>query len=174
MTILAISDKLARYISRGIYSNQDDIDIISYGLQGIISTLLNCLLALLISIKFGLLHEFILFNIVFIPIRINHKSYHCKTFISCLINSNIMIFIATKSLNQMKLELITTTILVLFFCYINHIISVEKNIKLSSLIVSIYLIFTLISIKVCYSFLITLVINCILIKWRKINEKFKV
>lgn len=171
MTIIKISDYIATILSKDIYHNKDDIEVISYGLQGYISTFLNSLLSFLIALGMNLMYEYILFNIIFIPIRMKHKGYHCKTFIGCVINSNIMILIATLFIHHIEINIVLMTILFSINIILHYVFSIEKRLRFTFVIYSLYLLSLYIDLKISYCFFVVIMFNTILIKGRKLYEK---
>lgn len=171
MTIETISDYIAAMLSRGIYDNDEDIEVISYGLQGYISTFLNSLLSFLIALSMNLMYEYILFNLIFIPIRLNHNGYHCKTFIGCVINSNIMIFLTTLFIHYVHINSVLMSIIFTLFLMLHYLISNERKLKFNIAIYFLFLASLYIDIKISYCFFIVIIINTILIQGRKLHEK---
>ena len=83
-----LSLKIAKSVIPENEASSSNIAIISYGVQAIISTLATLLLSLFIAIFFSnKVFELLLFSITFVPIRLLHKGYHCKTFFMCNISS---------------------------------------------------------------------------------------
>lgn len=171
MTIINISDSIARILSKEVYDEEEDIEVISYGIQAFISTFLNSLLSFLIAYFSNLMYEYILFNLIFIPIRLNHKGYHCKTFIGCLINSNIMIYLAIQFINYANIDITLLTILYTLIICLHYFLSKEKKIYLTIFTYILYYIGLYFDIKISYCFFIAVIFNTILIKGRKLHEK---
>lgn len=100
-----LSLKIAKSVIPENEASSSNIAIISYGVQAIISTLATSLLSLFIAIFFSnKVFELLLFSITFVPIRLLHKGYHCKTFFGCVITSNIMLLCATYLVNIIPLK----------------------------------------------------------------------
>lgn len=69
-------------------------EVINYGIDALFTTTVTTLVAALIALLGNYLGEFITFGLVFIPIRCSYKSFHCSSFLHCLISSNLLIFIS--------------------------------------------------------------------------------
>lgn len=171
MNICEVSDMLAVKICKNSVDYKNDVDIISYGIQGLLSTIINFCFGLIIAFYLNLILEFILFNITFVPIRINHKGYHCKTFINCIFCSNLMLIFATKFISLIELELVHSFIVFLVILILHFLISCEKNTLLHIVIFIIYLLSLNIQMKVDIAFIVAIFTNTILIIWRKYNEQ---
>ena len=121
-----LSLKIARSVIPENEASGSNIAIISYGVQAIISTLATLLLSLFVAIFFSNnIFELLLFSITFIPIRLLHKGYHCKTFFGCVITSNIMLVCATYLANIIPIKFCLSCLPILLF--IEYWASVEKK-----------------------------------------------
>ena len=163
-----LSVKIAKYIIPENELSKSNIDIIAYGIEAIISTFATSIAALLIAVfitnKFK---ELLMLCITFLPIRGLHKGYHCKTFLRCLITSNIMILCATGISDILPTTLCWIGIPILLF--VEYQLSVERMIKYTVYEFLYILILIIISKEfVIFSFL-TLLINNILIIGGKYN-----
>lgn len=171
MNIVTFSNYIADKLSKNIYDNYEDIEVISFGLQGIISTLLNTMIGLIISFKLGLLNEFFIFNLYFIPIRLSHKSYHCKTLTGCIICSNIMLLLTTIIIKYGQMNVYMIVLMFVVCLNLNFYVSIEKNKILCQIAIVFFFISLLIDLKLCHSFNVALITNVILILWRNSHEK---
>ncbi len=169
MTVATLSDKIAKKIT--ISNNKDDIDILRFGIEGILSTVINTMIAIIISYWFGLLKEFILFNIVFIPIRCSHKSYHCSTLTRCVISSNIMMYVVTSIIHYIEISTFILAIIFIVLWPVHYYISFERNIKVHISIAVLATISILFSHIMAYCFVMALFISILLIIGRRSHDK---
>ena len=97
--IAKMATKMATYFSnKGIF-NQEDIAVYSYGFELLISSILNGLGIILISIFMGITFEAMLFMLAFIPLRLAAGGYHAKHHLTCgiAINITFLFFAVTLS-----------------------------------------------------------------------------
>lgn len=168
MSIATISNSLAKHIV--IDDNKDDLELISYGLEGIISSVLNTLVALLISLLTGNTLQMLMLCITFIPIRCMHKGIHCKSFSSCLINSNIMILLATYILKMMTFTN-WMYLIIIIAVIMQYSISIEKNKPLNCAIVICFFLVSIFYNPIACSILLSVILNLVLILGRRLHEK---
>lgn len=169
--IINISDCIATFLSKGIYEDLEEVEVISYGIQGLLSTFVNTIIAILISSIFGLMYEFLLFNMVFIPIRMMHKSYHCTTFIGCVISSNCLILISTLLLKYISINPYFNFIVFTILILVHYSCSLEKRKLFNSIIYISFICSLHFEQKVSTTFLLVVIINILLIEGRKLHEK---
>lgn len=168
MNVTTISNKLAKQIA--INDDPEDLEVISYGLEGIISSVLNTAIAFMISIFTGTVIELAMLCVIFIPIRCMHKGYHCQSLFNCIIYSNIMIAIATYLLHIMVFQnwmLVGIVVIV----GIHYFISIEKYKLLNIVILIGFYSFTFINKQIACCLFLSIILNCILISGRKLHEK---
>lgn len=168
MDVSTISNILAKSIA--INDDPEDLEVLSYGIEGIISSILNTALAFIISIFIGTTIELLMLCIIFIPIRCMHKGYHCTTFLSCVLYSNIMILIATYILHNMSFQswmYIGIVLVVIFHYYV----SIEKYKALNIGILLAFYICALVNTQIACCILLSIILNIILILGRKLHEK---
>lgn len=168
MSVATISNILAKQIA--INDDPEDLEVISYGLEGIISSLLNTAIAFVISVFTGTIIELIMLCIIFIPVRCMHKGYHCQTLLTCVLYSNIMIAIATYILHIMALQ-DWMFVGIIFIVGIHYCISIEKYKLLNILLLIGFYGFTFINKQIACCLFISIVLNCILISGRKLHEE---
>lgn len=165
-------EKLSLILAKEIVTdnNPDDIELIRYGLEGILSTLINTIIALIISLLMHKTYEFLLLCITFIPIRCMHKGYHCSTLLSCTVFSNIMIIIATNILYSMTLRSWMLMGIILL-AFLHYLISKEKNYYI--LIFSILVFYTSLYFNnaISCSIFLSLGLNTLLILGGRLHEK---
>lgn len=68
--------------NRGIIS-PEDIDVYAYGLELLLSTALNVLLVIILSILFSEPMAWLFFLLPFIPLRLASGGYHAKSHLAC-------------------------------------------------------------------------------------------
>ncbi|WP_044600270.1 accessory gene regulator B family protein [Candidatus Stoquefichus massiliensis] len=159
--------KLASFISEDP-NNKDSIQMISYSLEAIFTTLLTTLTALILSFIFQYTKIFVTFSICFISIRMMHKGFHFKKFIYCYIFSNIMIFISCIIIKYYSINLFE--MILFYFLIIFHFwVSNEKNIQLSLIITLLFTLFLKINIEISYTLFISVLLDILLIIGRKIQ-----
>lgn len=92
--ISILSDKIGLYlVSKTVDHKGIEADIYSYGIELILSTIINVSFILLVSSIFGCLIESILFMIVFGMLRTTAGGIHAKTHITCLMAYSTVSFI---------------------------------------------------------------------------------
>lgn len=171
MTMPEFSAKIALKLCDGIHYNEDDIEVIRFGLEGIICTVINTLFGICLSLYFGLFMEFMIFNLIFIPLRICHKGYHCKTFFNCLVNSNILIMTNLFIISSMNIKDKILVFLIIFSLIIHYLISYEKY-KKSSIIIALITIITFNINNLIYKYILFAILsNILLIGRKRLNEK---
>lgn len=78
-------------------------DVYAYGLELIISVLVNILLIATISIIFRRYYDWLLFLVAFIPLRTTAGGYHAKSHFRCIIIGTL-IFAVFLVINQLQLN----------------------------------------------------------------------
>lgn len=97
-----ISKRIAHYLLKnGSIKNESDLDIYSYGLELLISSLFNIAAILILSFIFGKPLEAVAFFLAFIPLRIFAGGYHAKTHLNCF-----LILLTVYSINLAILQFI--------------------------------------------------------------------
>lgn len=91
---------LAKYLTMKIipreYENDlDQIELAIYGMEGLLCNLSTLFVAIILSFIFHTTYEFVLFIFFFIPLRLSYKSFHCSSFLQCLVFSNMIILFAS-------------------------------------------------------------------------------
>lgn len=164
-------NKFAKFLTNKIVPDEykddpEQIEVAAYGMEGILCNTTTIGVAFIISLLFHTTKELCLFLLFFVPLRSSYKSFHCKTFIKCLIFSNILVFLATTFINN--INYFTGSLLIdLCFVWINYFLSFERNVLLHivlSLIV--YLVFT-ISKAYLITIMISLWINTVLLLMKR-------
>jgi accessory gene regulator B len=87
-----ICDRLAAFIARRSSKENADMEVISYGLQGILGTALEFALIILSGIILGMLKEILVMSAVFVTIRLMAGGVHFSTYARCLVSS-VLIFV---------------------------------------------------------------------------------
>ena len=144
----------------------DNVEMISYGLEAILSTTMTSLSALIICIYFHWVYEYIVFNICFIPIRAMHKSFHFKKFYQCYISSTLMITVSSFLLHETEFQ-IYYAFFFLPLVLLHYYLSLEKNLFIHLIIVIVFTLSLLFNNVFAYALVITLIIEIILLLRRK-------
>ena len=143
---------LAKYLTMKIipreYENDlDQIELAVYGMEGLLCNLST---------------EFVLFIFFFIPLRLSYKSFHCSSFLQCLVFSNMIILFASYFIKYVTnipfLRLICLSLIVA-----NYTLSFEKNKRLHCIEILILYLCSFIDSSLLVIYLISLFINTILI-----------
>lgn len=82
--VAKISKRFAEIIYQVNTSKNISKEIYQYGLELIISTAINILILLIVSIYFGYFTEVLIFSSCFILLRISAGGFHARTHLSCL------------------------------------------------------------------------------------------
>ena len=123
-------NKLCTYLAKKIVpeekNNNEDIEIITYGISALLTTIINFSTSFTLASLLGVKKEMIYLYMIFIPLRTFSNGYHCKTFIRCLCVTNCVYIICCfliKSLYSLKIPFIFFMILNV----LNYYISAERN-----------------------------------------------
>ncbi|HOC09857.1 MAG TPA: accessory gene regulator B family protein [Bacillota bacterium] len=87
-----LCDRLAAFIARRSARENANIEVISYGLQGILGTALEFALIILSGKILGMLKEILVMSAVFATLRLMAGGVHFSTYARCLVSS-VLIFI---------------------------------------------------------------------------------
>lgn len=87
-----LCDRLAAFIARRNVKEDADIEVISYGLQGILGTALEFALIILSGIILGMLKEILVMSAAFVTVRLMAGGVHFSTYARCVVSS-VLIFI---------------------------------------------------------------------------------
>ena len=170
---------LAKYLTMKIipreYENDlDQIELAIYGMEGLLCNLSTLFVAIILSFTQAFIIRIshntciiVLFIFFFIPLRLSYKSFHCSSFLQCLVFSNMIILFASYFIKYVTnipfLRLICLSLIVA-----NYTLSFEKNKRLHCIEILILYLCSFIdssfidsSLLVIY--LISLFINTILI-----------
>ena len=117
---------------------------------------------IILSFIFHTTYEFVLFIFFFIPLRLSYKSFHCSSFLQCLVFSNMIILFASYFIKYVTnipfLRLICLSLIVA-----NYTLSFEKNKRLHCIEILILYLCSFIDSSLLVIYLISLFINTILI-----------
>ena len=158
---------LAKYLTMKIipkeYENDlDQIELAVYGMEGLLCNLSTLFVAIILSFIFHTTYEFVLFIFFFIPLRLSYKSFHCSSFLQCLVFSNMIILFASYFIKYVTnipfLRLICLSLIVA-----NYTLSFEKNKRLHCIEILILYLCSFIDSSLLVIYLISLFINTILI-----------
>lgn len=116
------------------YLDNEDAEIILYGIEQLKTMLGGILFVLAISVMLGILHQGLLFLILFIPLRMYSGGYHASSQFKCTIISSIIIICGLIYIRYFALNTPLNNIIQLFNYFVVLILSpVENDIrKLSS------------------------------------------
>ena len=87
-----LCDRLAAFIARRSARENANIEVISYGLQGILGTALEFALIILSGKILGMLKEILVMSAVFATLRLMAGGVHFSTYARCLVSS-VLIFV---------------------------------------------------------------------------------
>ncbi len=158
---------LAKYLTMKIipreYENDlDQIELAIYGMEGLLCNLSTLFVAIILSFIFHTTYEFVLFIFFFIPLRLSYKSFHCSSFLQCLVFSNMIILFASYFIKYVTnipfLRLICLSLIVA-----NYTLSFEKKKRLHCIEILILYLCSFIDSSLLVIYLISLFINTILI-----------
>ena len=164
-------NKFAKFLTNKIVPDEykddpDQIEVAAYGMEGILCNTTTIGVAFIISFLFHTTKELCFFLLFFVPLRSSYKSFHCKTFIKCLISSNIAVFIAT--LLMQNINYFTEIIFInLSFIWIDYFLSYERNIVLHIILSLIVCLVFTISKAYLITVMISLWINTILLLMKR-------
>lgn len=171
-------NKFAKFLTNKIVPDEykgdpEQIEVAAYGMEGILCNITTIGIAFIISFLFHTTKELCLFLLFFVPLRSSYKSFHCKTFINCLISSNIAVFIAT--LIMQNIYYFTGTVFInLSLIWINYFLSFERNVLLHIVLsLIICLVFT-ISKAYLITIMISLWINTVLLLMKRGEKNEKI
>ena len=140
----------------------DQIELAIYGMEGLLCNLSTLFVAIILSFIFHTTYEFVLFIFFFIPLRLSYKSFHCSSFLQCLVFSNMIILFASYFIKYVTnipfLRLICLSLIVA-----NYTLSFEKNKRLHCIEILILYLCSFIDSSLLVIYLISLFINTILI-----------
>ncbi|AKN32905.1 accessory gene regulator AgrB [Clostridium carboxidivorans P7] len=98
--------KLSRKIAKDMVNNNivkfGDYEIYLYGIQSIISSIVDILVILIISAFWGQALYSVIFIIFFCTLRINAGGYHASSYFKCLIFITSINFLAIALVNNVK------------------------------------------------------------------------
>lgn len=106
--------------------NEENVEIVSYGICSILTSFLNLSLSAITLTILGYQSFYYCFLLFFIPIRCLHKGFHCKTLLNCLVLTNILFTLSTLCCFYFNKSnyLFLTFISILF---IHYYISIERR-----------------------------------------------
>lgn len=119
---MKISKKIIEYCINAQIVDDDDLEIIEYGLNNLFSSLIGFVIIIIIGVVYGCFLESIVFWILAMPLRKNAGGYHAKGRITCNIISAlsimIMFWIYFKiNISWSILHIITIIFILFIFCF---------------------------------------------------------
>ena len=187
-------DKAMRIIANNKNLNEDEQEIVRYGLELFLIKTLLSFFALLIGIILHSVVEYLVYTVLFSMIRTSAGGYHSNTRIQCFIMSMLMfgiVFVLIKIAVQFSLVMHIIIILsMISFCIIlitapvdtaNRPIGDEERIHFKNKTKVILLFDVFVSViaylfkypQICCSVLLTLIIECILLILGGLSNKKK-
>lgn len=70
--------------------SKEDVECYRYGLELLISTMINFTLTVVVSLIFGRPYSFLPFTVVYVPMRLYAGGYHAKNHFRCILFSTIL------------------------------------------------------------------------------------
>ena len=159
--IKEISDRIALNLIPDDEKNENNIELVSYGIEAVILNFITFFSATLISLSINSFKNFYLICLTFFPIRAMHKGYHCKTYSSCLLISNIIILFMIYVSNI--LDSINVIIFIPFLMILEYLVSYEKKIKILIFEITYFIILTFFNVIYIKFFFMAYILNIILI-----------
>lgn len=151
------------------YLTNENIEKIAFGICAFMTSICSVGLSIISSLFCGLQYEMIKFCVCFLPIRIMHEGYHCKKFIHCVILTNFT-FLMMAYLLKFKLNINELLFILLILCYLNYLLSKERNKHFFIFYSFIILLCRMLSIDLM-PFLLSLLLHLILVIGGKFYEK---
>lgn len=146
--------------------NQENIEVISYGVCALLTSLINLIFCGISAYVFHQFEDYLIFIICFIPIRCYHVGFHCRTFYHCLITTNIAFTLSTYFIRWVEQAPYIT--LIFMICLIMHyIVSLERRIPLHFIIVIVYIFNFWFQWQIAAHLVMALILDMILIEGGK-------
>lgn len=92
--IHTISSKITEFLVKNSICQKNELHwkVCCYGMEVMLSTILNCLIVFFLGVFFNMFIESIIFLIAFTPIRIYSGGYHADTYLKCNTIFGCMVF----------------------------------------------------------------------------------
>ena len=104
MELLArLAGKIGNNLVHSGVIKEEDAEIYIYGINQILTSVLNVSSALIIGVIFGVFPEIAVFMAAYIPLRSFAGGYHAKTPLSCYVFSVIMLIVVSIGLKYLHL-----------------------------------------------------------------------
>ena len=104
MELLArLAGKIGNNLVHSGVIKEEDAEIYIYGINQILTSVLNVSSALIIGLIFGVFPEIAVFMAAYIPLRSFAGGYHAKTPLSCYVFSVIMLIVVSIGLKYLHL-----------------------------------------------------------------------
>jgi len=98
-----LSSKIGNNLVHSNVVKEEDAEIYIYGINQILSSVVNVSSALIIGFIFGVFLEVAVFMAAYIPLRSFAGGYHAKTPLRCYIFSVIMLIVVSIGMNHLFL-----------------------------------------------------------------------
>ena len=169
MTIDIFSTMIAQLIIPENKINNENIESISYGVCALTTSLLNIGVGAMLAYLFGMLFEYLVFVLFFVPISCKHSGFHCKTFLNCLILTNCLFMCSSWVCHIINFNLNILTIVCIIL--VHYFISKEHILNIHLLLMAIGVITSYFLIDINKYIFISLCLNIILMLGGVISER---
>lgn len=169
MKIESLCTYLAKHIIPDELLTDQYIEVISYGLCALFTNCINLLLLLVLSFVCGLIRYTLSFCILYIPLRIFHKGYHCQTFLHCVILTSLSFMICSYLIKIVPYHIIMFPLFFLLI-FIHYHISKEKNLLITTIYIIIFMMNFLLQLHLDIVFLLSLLLNILSMKGGDLHE----
>lgn len=100
--IQSAAEALAKQWAKNGVIHQADIEAYQYGMELMLSTLINIVVMIGLSIAFGHIWLFIPYLAAFIPLRLSAGGYHAKHHLNCILLNAIAYFTSLVAVSVLK------------------------------------------------------------------------
>lgn len=112
----SISDDIAFLLVRKRIVDNNKREMYSYGAEVVLLNTFNIIISLIISLVSNTMNHFIVFLLIFIPLRMSIGGYHAKTSGSCAIISTLL-YILSTIVSKILLFKVKNIFLLTFFVF---------------------------------------------------------
>lgn len=109
-----IADEIAFILVRNRIIDSEKRELYAYGAEVVLLNLINLIIPLVISLLSGTLRHYIVFILVFIPLRISSGGYHAKKSENCIIISTLLYVMSIFLFNLSLIEYVNVILFILF------------------------------------------------------------
>lgn len=122
-----IVDKIDVWLTEDMELNDEEYEIVRYGIHQGIALLINIITLLVIGISMNALWQALIFLIFFWPIRIYAGGYHANTRIRCYIFSSVIEIFVIYIIKYVKIHSGVLAIGILLFCILIYKVCPMEN-----------------------------------------------